>query len=391
MAPRGAFVGPALAFAMLAIVLGWFIGGQALLGRIDPALALPTLFVPAWLLALWVRRRDTRARIATMVLAIVALLAGQGGLMAWFGQNFAVAQLLLSFVGAASGLFIADLLWQWQRPARRWAKAALVLFVVLGWFLGSHMALAALYAVSPPSSARPLVAMMTSLPMRWSGGGDLPTMLARGTEPAPALAALEESFRVDLVDSLVHPPVAPDAVLLLAHPRALAPEELVAIDAFVRMGGRAVILADALSGWPIDYPLGDPRNPPVTSLLTPLLDHWGITLGAATPGETKPKAVWQDGYRLLLFSAGRFSRLPRRCSIYAQRQIARCPIGRGRVWLVGDADLLFAPLWRPLIDGAAHLNRADNLQWLILRLDGKAESRRAWLRPVWLSSALESG
>ncbi len=370
MAPRGTSIGLALIFALLALILGWFAGGQALLGRIDPALVLPILFIPATLLALRLQRCDAALRRATMALAILVFLAGQGGLMAWLGHRFAVAQLLLCFTGAAMALSLADWLWQRQRPARRWARAVLALLVTLGWFVSGHMVLAALYAVSPPSaSARPSVVMMTSLPMRWSGGGDLSAMLERGAGSAPALATLEQSFKVDLVDSLISPPVATGATLFLAHPRALAPEELVAIDAFVRTGGRAVILADALSGWPIDYPLGDPRNPPVTSLLTPLLDHWGISLTAARPGETKPQLVWQDDYRLALFSAGRFDHVPKACRSYAKRQIAQCPVGRGQVWLVGDADLLFAPLWQTVVPGAAHLVRADNLAWLTDRLD----------------------
>lgn len=390
MAPRGSSTGLALVFALLALLFNWFAGGQALLGRIDPALALPLLFIPARLLAFWLRRRGGAARRTTMILAAVVLLAGQGGLMAWFGHGFSIAQLLISAAATALALWFADWLCQWQKPARQRARAALTLLVALGWFVGGHMMLAALYAAGLPSaSARHSVVMMTSLPMRWSGGGDLSAMLERGAGSAPALARLEQSFNVELVDSLINPPVAPGATLLLAHPRALAPEELVAIDANVRTGGRAVILADALSGWPIDYPLGDARNPPVTSLLTPLLDHWGISLSAATPGETKPTMVWQDGYHLSLFSSGHFDQFPETCQSYAQRRIVHCPIGRGWVWLVGDADLLFAPLWQPVLSGAAHLDRADNLSWLTDRLEASDAQTSGWLRPVWIKSAAE--
>jgi hypothetical protein len=373
-----------LAFAMVTLFLGWTVGGQSTLGRVDPALVLPLLLVTAGPLSLWLRRRAAQTHFAVMIWAVITLLFGQGALMAWVGHGFSVMQLLLVSFGTAVAIALSYLLWSQQKWAGRLIKAGVAMVLTFAWFIGSHALLSALYSVPIPSSARSSVTMMTSLPLRWAGGGDLKAVLDHGPSSAPALAVIERVFSVDLVDSLVDPPFASPSVLLLAHPRALAPEELVAIDAHVRGGGRAVILADALSGWPTDYPIGNPRNPPVTSLLTPLLDHWGITLDAAPSGETQATKVWQGGYRLSLFSAGRFSRLPKACHAFAQRRIADCSIGQGHVWLVGDADLLFAPLWQPLVAGAAHLNRADNMAWLIYQLDEKAELGRPWLRPVWI-------
>ncbi|RYD41735.1 MAG: hypothetical protein EOP63_14790, partial [Sphingomonadales bacterium] len=187
---------------------------------------------------------------------------------------------------------------------------------------------------------------------------------------------------VSLVDSLADHVPPPGGTLLIAHPRALAPQELVAIDSFVRGGGRAVVLADALSGWPARHPLGDPRNAPITSLLTPLLDHWGVTLSAAPAAESKPLSVDVDGARLRLFSAGRFDRLPSSCLAYADRRAARCRIGQGEVWLIGDADLLFAPLWQPLVPGAPHLRRAETMEWLSARL--WRDAGYSLLHPLWI-------
>ena len=157
------------------------------------------------------------------------------------------------------------------------------------------------------------------------------------------------------------------------------------IDGFIRSGGRAVILADALTSWPMRHPIGDPRNPPVTSLLTPLLDHWGVTLGAAPAADRRIVPVDIDGARLRLFTAGRFASLPATCRAYADRRVARCRIGRGEVWLVGDADLLFAPLWRPIPHWAAHLRQADTMEWLSARLWSDAPA--AILRPLWIRSS----
>jgi hypothetical protein len=218
--------------------------------------------------------------------------------------------------------------------------------------------------------------------LRWSGGGDIAAMIAEGAKDDPALARLTAAGPVSLVDSLADHVPPPGGALLLAHPRALAPQELVAVDAFVRGGGRAVVLADALSGWPARHPLGDPRNPPVTSLLTPLLDHWGVTLAAAPAAEGAALPADVDGARLRLFSAGRFDRFPPQCQTFAGRRVARCPIGDGEAWLVGDADLLFAPLWRPLVPGADHLRRADTMEWLAARLWPGAGT--GLLRPLWI-------
>ena len=88
-----------------------------------------------------------------------------------------------------------------------------------------------------------------------------------------------------------------------------------------------------------------------------------------------------EGARLRLFSAGRFERLPSACQAFAASRIARCPIGRGEVWLVGDADLLFAPLWQGDPVWADHLRRADTMEWLAARL--WPDAPRALLRPLW--------
>src|SRR3546814_20218838 len=140
-----------------------------------------------------------------------------------------------------------------------------------------------------PAGKPATVTMLTSLPLRLATGGGMAAMNAQGAGEDPALLRLEAAGPVQLVDSLADHVPPSGAALLLAHPPALAPHDLVAIDAFVRGGGRAVILADALSGWPVRHPLGDPRNPPVPSLLTPLLGPLGIARKSV--GEGKRVAV----------------------------------------------------------------------------------------------------
>ncbi len=371
----------AFATAIAIVALAWVAGGQALLGRIDPALAVPLLPLPLMLLAWWQRREPAATRWFTILLALVLLAAAQALLGFILAGSAASPQLLLTMAAGGLAAWLSGLLagWRARFGALPWLAA---LLLVAGWFGAAHGLLAALYRPAAAAADAPALTMLTGLPLRWSGGGDIGAMIAEGMNDDPALARLAAAGPVSLVDSLADHVPPPGGALLLAHPRALAPQELVAIDAFVRGGGRAVVLADALSGWPARHPLGDPRNPPVTSLLTPLLDHWGITLAAPAAAEGPSLPVDVDGLRLRLFSAGRFDRLPLQCQAFAGRRVARCPIGTGEAWLAGDADLLFAPLWRPLVPGADHLRRADTMEWLAARLWPGAGD--GVLRPLWI-------
>ena len=69
-----------------------------------------------------------------------------------------------------------------------------------------------------------------------------------------------------------------------------------------------------------------------------------------------------------LFSAGRFTQVPPACVRIAGGHLLHCRIGQGEAWLVGDADMLFAPLWQPQPRWAAHLRHADTMEWLDSRL-----------------------
>ena len=371
----------ALTIAVAIAALAWGAGGQALLGRIDPALAIPLLALPMLLLALWQREEPAATRTRTCLLALIYLAITQAALAVILAGSAGWLQLLATILAGALAAWLGDRLVQW-RPRTRGLSWLAGLLLVVGWFGAGHVLLASLYRPAGASTDAPAATMLTGLPLRWSAGEGIAAMIAEGTNDDPALARLMEAGPVSLVDSLADHVPPPGGTLLIAHPRALAPQELVAIDAFVRGGGRAVVLADALSGWPARHPLGDPRNPPVTSLLTPLLDHWGVTLGAAPGDEGAALPADIDGARLSLFSAGRFDQLPTACRAFADRHVARCSIGAGEVWLVGDADLIFAPLWRPLVPGADHLRQADTMEWLSAHLWRGAGS--SLLHPLWI-------
>lgn len=161
----------------------------------------------------------------------------------------------------------------------------------------------------------PRLTLFTALPLLW-GEGDPADILNGQTGRSPLLDGLD----VRGIDVVSAQTLSSD-VLVVAQPRAMAPEELVALDGWVRGGGRAIIFADPLLKWPSRFPLGDRRRAPPVTLLDPLLTHWGVTLEAGTDGIGR----WRPGPCAPLDSV-----------------TIECPIGRGRALLVADADELDA-------------------------------------------------
>ena len=80
----------------------------------------------------------------------------------------------------------------------------------------------------------------------------------------------------------------------MAQPRAQPAEDLVALDNWVRGGGRVLLLADPMLEWPSERPLGDPFRPPPTFADTGLLAHWGLKLDA--PDEPGRRVGELGGY-----------------------------------------------------------------------------------------------
>jgi hypothetical protein len=391
--PAGAksCIGPIL-FALLAACLGHWLGGGAALGRVDAALLAPTLVLTALLVDVLPMRWRTRSRIGTIVLPTALLIALCWAAATWLSDDIALQNQgpQLVFLAAASmGALVS--VQAAKVAASKWHIAARLFFVATLaalWWLGSHIALGWAYT---PRVAAPLgkTIVLTGLPLRtWPRD----TLRLGELRDAAAVVALRTRLTRPpiLADGLAPGSVGPDDRLLLAHPLALPPETLVEVDRFVRAGGRAVILADGLSSWPPPYRFGDPRNPPVTSLLTPLLDHWAVRLDAPVPNgmNSDTVTVVHQGHRLTLHSTGHFSKLPDSCRRSGLRPdgqpvIVTCRIGQGTAVLLADADLLFDPLWRPEPLWAAHLRRSDNIDWLAGQLNEPFRPGFWGLRPTW--------
>jgi hypothetical protein len=214
-------------------------------------------------------------------------------------------------------------------------RARMRVFVILFALIG---AAAITYAVGHrgpepprPRAQRPTLLLLTSLPLIFSedfsleGGG------------SPALNALETRYRVLPISVTNRVELAKGRLLLMAHPLAQPAENLVALDQWVRRGGRLLLLADPMLEWPSELPLGDALRPPPMFVDTGLLAHWGLRLDS--PDQRGPKLRELGGYVVLTASPGA---LFGGCDISSDRLVANCRIGNGKATIVADADLLDA-------------------------------------------------
>lgn len=181
---------------------------------------------------------------------------------------------------------------------------------------------------APAEAPRPTVHVLTSLPLLFGEGF--------GLEPATGEAAtfLRERYTLRPIDLPSQLP--PGAVLFAAHPRALPAEELVALDAWVRDGGRLLLLADPVLEWPSDRPLGDRLRPPLSFADTGLLAHWGLRLDAP---DKRGLVQEQSSGAMAFLSPGILVKTGGDCAIEGGWK-ARCNLGKGEAIVIADADLL---------------------------------------------------
>lgn len=182
-----------------------------------------------------------------------------------------------------------------------------------------------------PPNQQPVLLLLTNLPLMF---GEQFSVQQNGSA---ALKALQTRYRVIPISVSDPPELAKGRLLLMAQPQAQPAEDLVALDAWVRGGGRLLLLADPLLEWPSERPLGDPMRAPTMFADTGLLAHWGLRLDA--PDERGAKMGKLGGYGVVMDSPGA---LFGKCEISSDRLVARCRVGRGRATVVADADLLDA-------------------------------------------------
>ena len=344
------------------------------------------LLLAAWLAARAPWRERAAFYASALALAAVSeslLLVGLGG-APW-------REALRGFAAGAALAALFDLLVQLGgrlsgRLGRAVAAAAGAALLIVPGALRPFEAMVLGDTRATEAAMKPELVLMTGLPLVWGEGGPFDP----ASRPAAAYSALQREFAVRPIDYLDAAALGRARLLLLAQPRLLEPAELVALDDWVRAGGRALILADPALEWPTRLPLGDLRRPPPVSLLGPLLGHWGLRLDRAPAPGLSIRHLRDGGVvrRLTTFSEGRFAPVGPDCRTAMAGLLAACAIGGGRALLVADADLLRDDLWTaPGPRGAErHARTADNPLVVASRLDRLAGIERPRAdRPVrWL-------
>ncbi|HMI75891.1 MAG TPA: Gldg family protein [Steroidobacteraceae bacterium] len=127
---------------------------------------------------------------------------------------------------------------------------------------------------------KPVIGLLSSIGVQ----GQFNPQTGQMGEPWPIYTQLQQLFAVrNLTADLDHIDKDVD-VLMLIHPKQLAPKTLYAIDQFVMRGGRMLLLVDPNAG--ADLTGQDPRNPLAGAManhssdLQPLLSTWGIDYDA---------------------------------------------------------------------------------------------------------------
>ena len=198
------------------------------------------------------------------------------------------------------------------------------------WWMASVLLVLAACRPDATRAEKPELYLLTSLPLLFEEGF--------GLKPAKGEAAtfLRDHYRLKPIDLPSQLPAG--GVLLAAQPRALPAEELVALDKWVRDGGKLLLLADPMLEWSSTRPVGDRLRPPVSFADTGLLLHWGLRLDA--PDKRGLKATRSGDIELTHASPGRLVKTGGTCRLEAQDSFAECRVGKGRVIILADADWL---------------------------------------------------
>lgn len=188
----------------------------------------------------------------------------------------------------------------------------------------------------------PELALMGTIPIYWGEARGFDDLLDRQGESHWARSLIERQFALRPLDYLSAEALAGRERLLLAQPRGFSPEENVALDAWVRAGGRVLLFADPQMTGESHFALGDRRRPQDVALLSPILAHWGLelTYESAQPNSLQMRDF--AGTAIPVRLAGRFQQASeaRFCVVLAEGLLADCALGEGRALVLADAAML---------------------------------------------------
>lgn len=253
-------------------------------------------------------------------------------------------------------------MWNPHRPSlKRLRLLALATTGVIALFGALAMAGMAQAEDVPAQPPRDELALMGTIPIYWGEAAGLADVINGAAEPHWARAVLEETYQLEPVAMLDAEALLKQHNLLLAQPRALSPSENVALDDWVRGGGHVLIFADPMMTGHSDYPIGDRRRPQDVILLSPILQHWGLSLQFDDKQPLGVTSREDEGASLPVNLAGSFALQPAgpdtECKLRFNGLLADCQIGTGHALILADAALLDHS---PLTDRAA-----DDLRFLM--------------------------
>ena len=197
----------------------------------------------------------------------------------------------------------------------------------------------------PDAGDKQPLGLFTSLPIYWGESEEIGDAIDGGSDSTHWVRAeLESGNRLVPLDTLDGGDLKALKRLLLAQPRPLAPAENVALDDWVRAGGRALLFADPMLTEHSRFALGDRRRPQDIAVLSPILKRWGLEL-RFDEDQPEGRRVIADGSieipvdlfgTLVAVTPG----APSTCSIGEFGIIATCSVGKGTVTVVADAEVL---------------------------------------------------
>ena len=194
--------------------------------------------------------------------------------------------------------------------------------------------------ISEEAAPKHPVGLFSTLPIYW-GEGDMAAILDGSNHSDWVRDLIEQRFDIEPLDT-----VEPDAIdgldrIIMAQPRPLAPSENVALDNWVRAGGRLLIFADPLLTRHSDFALGDRRRPQDVVLLSPILTRWGLELRFDDAQPSEERLISASGNQYPVNLAGQFVATgDGKCTISEAGLFAWCSVGNGRVTLMADAAIL---------------------------------------------------
>lgn len=208
------------------------------------------------------------------------------------------------------------------------------------------MAAVAAFALRGESSdpQKTELGLFSSLPIYWVEAADIAETLNGKSQAHWVRSALEEENRLLPLDTLDSDELGRLGRLMMAQPRPLAPAENVALDGWVRGGGRLLLFADPMSTEHSRFGLGDRRRPQDTVVLSPILRRWGLELMFDDSQPDALRMVRFAGVAIPVRLPGSFRTVsagaPAECDIGSESVIARCRIGKGAVLIVADAAVV---------------------------------------------------